>query len=123
MLRTQSHVETTEVQGGEYYHFGLARAILSKLKCLRLPVNLTSLTLHFNIDGLPLFKSSTLQFWPILSMLKCDYSKSPFIVGIYCGLTKPEKKINIMIIVFIYIFLSIYIINNDSIDYDCQQIH
>ena len=53
-------------------------------------MNLTTLTLQFNIDGLPLFKSSRLQFWPILAILKCDYPKSPFIVGIFCGLSKPK---------------------------------
>ena len=53
-------------------------------------MNLTTLTLQFNIDGLPLFKSSSLQFWPILAILKCDYTKSPFIVGIFCGLSKPK---------------------------------
>ena len=90
LLKTQAHVATTQIQGGEYHHFGLVQGILSRLKCLTLPVNLTALTLQFNIDGLPLFKSSRLQFWPILAMLKCDYTKSPFIVGIFCGLSKPK---------------------------------
>ena len=90
LLGTQSHVATTEMQGGEYFHFGLVQGILSRLKCLSLPVNLTTFTLQFNIDGLPLFKSSGLQFWPILAILKCDYTKSPFIVCIFCGLSKPK---------------------------------
>ncbi|KAF3834387.1 hypothetical protein F7725_012284 [Dissostichus mawsoni] len=80
LLRTQHDVATTQMQGGEYYHFGLVQGILSRLKCLSLPVSLRTLTLQFNIDGLPLFKSSRLQFWPILAILKCDYTKSPFIV-------------------------------------------
>ena len=90
LLRTQHDVATTQMQGGEYYHFGLVQGILSRLKCLSLPVSLRTLTLQFNIDGLPLFKSSRLQFWPILAILKCDYTKSPFIVGIFCGLSKPK---------------------------------
>lgn len=53
-------------------------------------MNLTALTLQFNIDGLPLFRSSRLPFWPILAMLKCDYTKSPFIVGIFSGSSKPK---------------------------------
>ncbi|XP_034060980.1 uncharacterized protein LOC117546329 isoform X1 [Gymnodraco acuticeps] len=90
LLRTQHDVATTQMQGGEYYHFGLVQGILSRLKCLSLPVSLRTLTLQFNIDGLPLFKSSRLQFWPILAILKCDYTKSPFIVGIFCALSKPK---------------------------------
>lgn len=78
------------MQSGKYYHFGLVQGILSQLKCLSLPVNLTTLTLQFNIDVFPLFKSAKLQFWPILAILKCDYTKSPFIVGIFCGLSKPK---------------------------------
>ena len=46
--------------------------------------------LQTNIDGLPLFKSSNLQFWPILGMVDNMPSKSPFIVGLFCGVKKPS---------------------------------
>lgn len=65
--------------------------MLSRLSCLHLPTSVTTLSLQFSIDGLPLFKSSKLQFWPILSCLKCDYTKSPFVVGIFCGISKPKS--------------------------------
>lgn len=38
--------------------------------------------LNVNIDGLPFFKSSKLQFWPILVKQHC--------VALYCGKSKPE---------------------------------
>ena len=91
LLGTQKHVPTTKIEGGEYYHFGIVKGVLSRLACLSLPATLTTFNLQFNIDGLPLFKSSKLQFWPILGCLKCDYSKSPFVVGIFCGLCKPKS--------------------------------
>ncbi|KAL2086019.1 hypothetical protein ACEWY4_017078 [Coilia grayii] len=90
LLGTQTHVPTIKIEGGEYYHFGLVNGLLSRIKCLSLPVNLTTLLVQFNIDGLPLFKSSKLQFWPIRGLLKCDYTKSPFVVGIFCGISKPN---------------------------------
>lgn len=88
--RTQAHVPTTKIKGGEYYHFVLVPGILSQIKCLSLPVNLTNLAVQFNIDDLPLFKSSKLQLWSILVLLKCNYTKSPFIVGVFCGISKPN---------------------------------
>lgn len=79
------------MEGGEYYHFGLAKGLLSRLKCLTLPADLYTLKLQFNIDGLPLFKSSKVQFWPILALVNCDYTRSPFIVGLFCGISKPKS--------------------------------
>ncbi|KAK7893047.1 hypothetical protein WMY93_022199 [Mugilogobius chulae] len=90
LLGTQSHVTTNQILGGEYYHFGLVKGIILRLKGLRLPDSIKSVSLQFNIDGLPLFKSSRLQFWPILAILDCDYTSSPFLVGIFCGLSKPK---------------------------------
>lgn len=47
--------------------------------------------LSFNIDGLPLHKSSSVQFWPILASLVHNHGNSkPFIVGIFCGNSKPK---------------------------------
>lgn len=91
LLGTQTSVPTTKIEGGEYYHFGIVQGVLSRLKCLSLLAVPSTLVLQFNIDGLPLFKSSKLQFWPILGCLKCDYTKSPFLVGVFCGVGKPKS--------------------------------
>ncbi|ELT99971.1 hypothetical protein CAPTEDRAFT_107368, partial [Capitella teleta] len=45
--------------------------------------------LHFNVDGLPLFKSSSEQLWPILCQI-INKSCKPFIVGLYSGKLKPS---------------------------------
>ncbi|KAL3997086.1 hypothetical protein ACER0C_009742 [Sarotherodon galilaeus] len=78
VLRTQGQIRTMKMDGGDYHHFGL---LLESLK---------ELTLQFNIDGLPLFKSSKLQFWPILAIANVDYTKSPFLVG----LGKPKSVVD-----------------------------
>lgn len=41
------------------------------------------------IDGLPLSKSSTLQFWPILGRVDQCYNYGVFLIGLYCGYSKP----------------------------------
>lgn len=90
VLKTQTHVSTIKMEGREYYHFGLAKGIVSRLKSLILSEQLQTVKLQFNLDGLPLFKSCTLQFWPILAIVNCDYAKHPFLVGLYCGMKKPK---------------------------------
>jgi hypothetical protein len=47
--------------------------------------------LLFNIDGLPLFKSSNTQLWPILGIAEVSRNRSsPFVVGVLCGSSKPS---------------------------------
>lgn len=46
--------------------------------------------LQLNFDGLPLFKSTGTQFWPILGMLQ-GYSKNPVVIGLFCGNSKPNS--------------------------------
>ena len=76
-VREMSH------QQGHYYHFGIASGIDLDI-CL--PDG--AICLQFNVDGLPLFKSSFVELWPILCLVKGAKSK-PFVVGLYCGKKKP----------------------------------
>lgn len=50
-----------------------------------------TLQLQVNIDGLPLFKSSNHQFWPILGRVENIPSKAPFVIGIFSGTSKPTS--------------------------------
>lgn len=64
LLETPRKVEIVNLAGGKYWHNGLEHCltqVFSKLSsnlCVRL---------NINIDGLPLFKSSPITFWPILA--------------------------------------------------------
>ena len=77
-------------QWGHYYHFGIASAITEVLSLLNLDETTTKLSLQVNFDGLPLFKSSCKEFWPILCCIK-EIDASPFVVGLYCGTKKPSS--------------------------------
>ena len=41
--------------------------------------------MQINIAGLPLFKSSSVQFSPILGRIDAPVQSEPFIVGLFCG--------------------------------------
>lgn len=48
--------------------------------------------LIFNVDGIPISRSSNNQFWPILCKLYLKNHKlTPFPVAIYCGISKPPS--------------------------------
>jgi len=75
--------------GGEYVHFGIKSGIEKSLKSGHV-VNLSdTVQLQFNVDGLPLFKSSGVCLWPILGVILPASRNEPFVVGLYCGKSKP----------------------------------
>ena len=52
------------------------------------------LKIQINIDGIPLFKSSFLQFWPFLGMLMETKNKlEPFVIGVFKGTSKPKDLV------------------------------
>ena len=89
LLGTPKDVTVISKCGGQYIYFGLARGIkqvLSKhpsTKSNDLPLQLT-----INIDGLPLFKSTSDQFWPILGSFD---NQEVFLIGLYYGKSKPDS--------------------------------
>jgi len=77
--------------GSEYVHFGLEQGIIAELEHKSLCYNLNGkLDLQFNIDGLPLYKSSSSSLWPIMCKIANSQEFDPFTVGCYCGVQKPE---------------------------------
>lgn len=83
-LATPRTTVVKRVDPGQYVHFGL-KSTLSKLLDQH---RVSHVELQFNIDGLPLFKSSSMQFWPILCSILGF--KNVFPVGIYVGNEKPS---------------------------------
>ena len=51
---------------------------------------LDSISLNINIDGLPLYKSSKDEFWPILFNIQEAPTLQSMVIGIYCGKGKPS---------------------------------
>lgn len=88
LISTGQHTFAIQnVAGGEYVHFGIMNS-LRRYESKLLNLDDKSLNLHINVDGLPLFRSSSTQLWPILGLVVGI--QKPFIIGAFCGRSKPS---------------------------------
>lgn len=89
LLQTPRIIQSVEKCGGQYVYFGVEKGIHKTLTNHSLfCINNSDIKLMFNIDGIPLFKSSNVQMWPIL----CSFNGyEVFIVALYCGISKPTS--------------------------------
>ncbi|XP_073722626.1 uncharacterized protein [Misgurnus anguillicaudatus] len=88
LLATPQVIDSHSKCNGQYIYYGLEGGI-SRVLCQNdaFRQQHSTVSLDVNIDGLPIFKSSKVQFWPILVKLS---NFNPFIVALYCGESKPE---------------------------------
>jgi len=93
LLKTKTDYVVKNVGGSSYFHFGLQNVLLTELKSdvYSNQANVTVMRIQMNIDGLPLFKSSNTQFWPILGRTTHPVVSKPFAIGIFLGNGKPEN--------------------------------
>lgn len=74
--------------GGMYWHQGLEFCLRNCFKDVALPI---SISININIDGLPIYKSASKQFWPVLFNVH-EYPKiHPMAIGIFFGESKPNS--------------------------------
>ena len=86
LKNTIRRVQLSEVSGGQYVYLGVAKALRMYIDKSYTKVPNT-LTINVNVDGIPLFKSSGVQAWPILcSVNGCK----PIAVSVWCGPKKPH---------------------------------
>ena len=74
-----------------FIHFGLKKGILNRISSSN---KMKELILQFNIDGLPLWRSSRTEFWPILCRITNAKDCSEFMVSLPCGVGKPKNLIS-----------------------------
>ncbi|CAN7995407.1 unnamed protein product, partial [Ixodes pacificus] len=80
----------TAMPPGEYCHSGLEYQLRNVLSCASHEGR--SVSLSFNIDGLPISKSSKMQLWPIQCIVVEHGNKAtPFVVGVSAGPSKPAS--------------------------------
>ena len=99
LCKTPSHLsdKIKQICGGEYFHFGLQNALREFLELCsdKQRSNITTIFLKVNCDGIPLFKSSAKQFWPLLVQICTDCemmtASDPFPVGVFLGESKPSN--------------------------------
>lgn len=87
LLETDRRLNVTKLSEKESYkYFGISKGLKSLIE--RHPFELRVVHLLFNVDGLPVYKSSSLQFWNILCSVK-ELDSEPYIVALYSGDSKP----------------------------------
>ncbi|XP_065660102.1 uncharacterized protein LOC136084017 isoform X1 [Hydra vulgaris] len=96
LRQTKLVMSVDKISGGQYYHFGVESGIKSSISNLIFFNDLNCISIQVNIDGLPLFRSSNGQFWPILGLIEyhqnnIQKNKSPFIIGLFYGKSKPSN--------------------------------
>jgi len=77
------------VNPGVYYHFGLLNGIIKFNSSTNLIHE--SINIAVGVDGLPISKSSSSQFLPILAYI-VPYRNYVFRIGIYYGNEKPRDS-------------------------------
>lgn len=88
-LRTPKSREIIHMRPGHYVHIGIKQSLDKILSLIKdIP---DVIVFDFNIDGLPISKSSTSGFWLILGRIYNLPETSIFVVGVYHGFYKPEK--------------------------------
>lgn len=90
-LNTPRTTITRHVSPGSYFHLGIMNGLNSMFKHIDL-INIPNIIeVSINIDGLPLFKSSSSQFYPILCIVNnVKIQPNIFPIGIYHGSEKPN---------------------------------
>lgn len=89
VLRTPKEITIKNIEGGQYWHNGVAKPLQKILENWIDAPDIISL--NINVDGLPIFKSSSNEFWPILCNIFENPKIRPFVVGIYFGKGKPRN--------------------------------
>lgn len=73
---------------GNYIYFGIQNQLKMRIKSKIFKKS--TIEVSVSIDGLPLYRNSLQQCWPILMKVHCDeYICQPFVVGLFCGNSKP----------------------------------
>ena len=87
--RTIMKTPTSKLNDENLVHFGLADGLFRKIingiesgSCI--------INLQFNIDGVPVYRSSKKALWPILCRVVNANDKKPFCVSCFCGTSKPD---------------------------------
>lgn len=79
-------------RSGEFKYFGITDKLVKFLGIFK-EFN-DDIYLNFNVDGIPIHKSTSKQFWPILctiNLLNCAKSK-PLVIAIFAGTSKPNLE-------------------------------
>lgn len=91
LLKTEAKFSIGRKCEGLYYYIGILSSFKEKLhQAFQSFENGCTFKLQINIDGLPLFKSSGIQVWPIIGRLLSFPNKEPAVIALFSGPHKPK---------------------------------
>lgn len=94
-MRTPKHQQIVSVPPGQYSHIGLKKGLDCYMNACKGVVQ--ELTLDFNIDGVPISRSSTSAFWLILVQIRAvNFTPKICVIGVYHGYNKPGNFSNFL---------------------------
>ena len=89
LMQTPRTVQTFDRCGGQYKYYSIESGLLKLLEENPSFVEKSdTIKLLVNIDGVPIFKSSGTQFWPVLFSFE---NFQPFLAALYYGNNKPNS--------------------------------
>jgi hypothetical protein len=90
LLHTSRSIKNiSNLSNGQMFHLGILNQLLIKMAD-GLKTNVTKILLQININGLPLFKSSNIELYPILGVCSDFINDTPFIISCFVGTGKPD---------------------------------
>ena len=92
LLRTPCSYDIENVANGQFHYFGVKTNVEEALERDSFLLDCEEIHIQFNVDGLPLFKSSKEEFWPILGKIQEESEGSPFVVALWVGKSKPSDS-------------------------------
>lgn len=93
LLQTPQSITITPMSNGDYWHYGVENGLKLVFRDLEESIDIS---LNINIDGLPIFKSSKTDFWPILFNIKEMPNIQPMVIGIFCGTGKCSDLVQFL---------------------------
>ncbi|KAI8130023.1 hypothetical protein CVS40_0115 [Lucilia cuprina] len=88
LLRAKTKIVVRSVPPGSFHYLGIENELKKGEDILQ---NYATVELDVNVDGIPLFKSSRTQLWPILiKVVNVKEKIMPMPVGIFVGPGKPH---------------------------------
>ncbi|XP_058451148.1 uncharacterized protein LOC131430301 [Malaya genurostris] len=90
LLKTSRKATTDiiNVGGGHYWYNGLQKCIIDYFRYIEHAI---SISININIDGIPIYKNSKSQFWPILFNISEFPEAKPMTIALFFGNSKPES--------------------------------
>lgn len=90
LRKTPRKIKIYPISPGQYCHFPLKETLIKLYRTNQCALSVLSVQL--NVDGLPISRSSSKQFWPVLGHIFELPQTSPFVIGLYFGEDKPKSS-------------------------------